>query len=52
MHAYKIWMQKGIGFINNNNIKKDFLEKKKLYLGQIGNSVCAKKLLKYINKED
>ena len=45
-------MQKGIGFINNNNIKEDFLPKKKLNLGQRCNSVFAKNLLKYTNKED
>ena len=39
-------MQKGIGFINNNNIKKDFLGKKKLHLGQRDNSAFAKNLLK------
>ena len=48
----KFCMQKGIGFINNNNIKEDFLPKKKLNLGQRGNSVFAKNLLKYTNKED
>ena len=36
----KFCQQKGIGFINNNN------------LGQRGNSVFAKNLLKYTNKED
>ena len=48
----KFCMQKGIGFINNNNIKEDFLPKKKLNLGQRCNSVFAKNLLKYTNKED
>ena len=42
-------MQKGIEFINNNNIKENFLGKKKLHLGQRDNSVFAKNLLKYIN---
>ena len=45
-------MQKGIGFINNNNIKEEFLGKMKLHLSQRGNSVFAKNLLKYINTED
>ena len=42
----KFCMQKGIGFINNNNIKKDFLGKKRVTLGQRRNSVSAKNLLK------
>ena len=46
------WMQKGIGFINNNNIKEEFLGKMKLHLSQRGNSIFAKNLLKYINTED
>ena len=45
-------MQKGIEFINNNNIKEHYLGKKKLHSGQIGNSVFAKNMLKYINRED
>ena len=45
-------MQKSIGFINNNNIKEYFLGKEKLHLGQRGNSVFAKNLLKYMNRED
>ena len=45
-------IQKGIGFINNNNIKEDFLGKKKLHLGQRGNSVFVKNLFKYMNRED
>ena len=45
-------MQKAIGFININNIKEDFLGKKKLHLGQRGNSAFAKNLLKYINRKD
>ena len=46
------FIKKGIGFINNNNIKEDFLGKKKLHLGQRGNSVFVKNLFKYMNRED
>ena len=45
-------MQKGIGFINSNNIKEDFLGKKKLHLDQRGNSAFSKNMLKYINRKD
>ena len=31
-------MQEGIGFINNNSIKEDFLWKNKLHLRKRGNS--------------
>ena len=31
-------MQEGIGFINNNSIKEDFLWKSKLYSRKRGNS--------------
>ena len=47
-----VCMQKAVGFININNIKEDFLGKKKLHLGQRGNSAFAKNLLKYINRKD
>ena len=39
-------MQNVIGFIDNNNIKQNSIGKKKLHLGQRGNSVSAKNLLK------
>ena len=39
-------MQNVIGFIDNNNIKQNSIGKKKLHLGQRGNSVFAKNLLK------
>ena len=45
-------MLKFIGFISNNNVKEDFLGKKKLHLDRRSNSVFAKNLLKYINRED
>ena len=43
------YMQEGIGFINNNSIKEDFLWKSKLYSRKRGNSYQQ---LQIINMED
>ena len=44
------YTKKGIGFIDNKNLKEAHLGKKKLHLNKTGNRVFAKMVLSYIKE--